>query len=213
MSNSHVLVTAGATRNPIDAMRYISARSSGTTGIRIARRLTAKGLTVHLLGGAETMMLSDQEDAWFRERFYDTRDLMDRMYRILHEHPGIAVIHSAAVGDYEAEPRTDKIRSGQETLTLTLRPTPKILDHIKVWSPESFLVSFKAAGPGTTPEGLRALCEGQRTRTSSDLVLGNVLGSLGDTTAICDVDGFTHYEDRSAALALIVNKVAEAVRR
>ena len=206
-----VLLTAGATRNPIDAMRYISARSTGSTGVWLARALSARGVVVHLLGSAETLMRAGPDDAASREEFGSTRDLMARMDRLLHAFPGVAVVHSAAVGDYEAEPRADKIRSGQETLTLTLRPTPKILDQIKAWSPESFLVSFKAAGPGTTPEGLRALCEGQRQRTSSDMGLGNVLGSIGATTAICDSSGFTPFDDRDAALATIISRVADAV--
>jgi phosphopantothenoylcysteine decarboxylase / phosphopantothenate---cysteine ligase len=211
MSSPQVLLTAGATRNPIDAMRYISARSSGSTGVWIAQALTARGVQVHLLGSAEALMRAGPEHAASWEEFGSTRDLMRRVEDNLKEHPGIAVIHSAAVGDYEAEPRADKIRSGQDSLTLTLRPTPKILDHIKLWSPESYLVSFKAAGPGTTEEGLRALCDGQRQRTASDLVLGNVLGDIGRTTALCDAAGFTPYDDRDAALATIVERVAAAV--
>lgn len=211
MSSPQVILTAGATRNPIDAMRYISARSTGATGVWLARALTARGVRVHLLGSAETLLRAGPDAAASREEFRSTRDLMARLQRLLTEAPGAAVIHSAAVGDYEAEPRADKIPSGQATLTLTLHPTPKILDHIKPWSPESYLVSFKAAGPGTTTEGLRALCEGQRLRTSSDLVLGNVLGALGSTTALCDAAGFTPMDDRDAALATIVSRVAEAV--
>ncbi|MCK6523008.1 phosphopantothenoylcysteine decarboxylase [Myxococcota bacterium] len=211
MSAPQVIITAGATRNPIDAMRYISARSSGTTSLWLARALTARGVAVHLLGSAEALLRAGPGDVASQEEFGSTRDLMARLERLLLAHPGAAVIHAAAVGDYEAEPRADKIRSGQALLTLSLRPTPKILDHIKGWSPESFLVSFKAAGPGTTTEGLQELCEGQRQRTSSDLVLGNVLGALGSTTALCDAAGFTPMDDRDAALATIVHRVAEAV--
>jgi hypothetical protein len=42
-------------------------------------------------------------------------------------------------------------------------------------------------------------------------VLGNVLGSIGATTALCDPSGFTPFDDRDAALATIVNRVADAV--
>ena len=51
-----VLITAGATRNPLDAVRLLTARSSGRTGVGIARDLLARGVKVHLLGSAEACL-------------------------------------------------------------------------------------------------------------------------------------------------------------
>ncbi len=206
-----VIVTAGATRNPIDAMRYISARSAGTTGIGLARDLTARGARVILLGSRETLLHVRPGDVEKQVEYGSTRDLMSKMEEQIRANPGAAVVHSAAVGDYEAVPRTDKIPSNLGELTLTLRPTPKIVDLIKTWSPRSFLVSFKAAGPGTTQEELHTLCENQRIRTKSDLVLGNVLGNINGTTAICDEGGFTPLV-RYDAMQQIVERVVEAIR-
>lgn len=207
-----VIVTAGATRNPIDAMRYISARSAGTTGVGLARDLMARNVRVILLGSRETLLHVRPCDVlWEQVEYGSTRDLMSKMEELIRANPGAAVVHSAAVGDYEAVPRTDKIPSNLEELTLTLRPTPKIVDRIKIWSPESFLVSFKAAGPGTTQEELRTLCENQRIRTKSDMVLGNVLGNINGTTAICDEGGFTPLV-RYNAMQKIVERVVAAIR-
>ena len=33
-----VLITAGATRNPLDAIRYLSAHATGRTGVDLAQR-------------------------------------------------------------------------------------------------------------------------------------------------------------------------------
>jgi phosphopantothenoylcysteine decarboxylase/phosphopantothenate--cysteine ligase len=45
----HVLVTAGGTREPIDAVRYIGNRSSGRMGYALAERAVARGATVTLV--------------------------------------------------------------------------------------------------------------------------------------------------------------------
>ena len=46
-----VTVTAGPTREPIDAVRFLSNRSSGKMGYAIAERAACRGATVHLITG------------------------------------------------------------------------------------------------------------------------------------------------------------------
>jgi phosphopantothenoylcysteine decarboxylase/phosphopantothenate--cysteine ligase len=177
----HVLVTAGATRNPIDAMRYLSARSTGTTGIALADALRAQGHAVHLLGSAEALLRAGHEWASNAEEYGSTRDLMERMRVWVVAHPAGAVIHAAAVGDYErADPDASKIPSGRPELTLTLTPTPKIADHVRPWGLTGPFVTFKAASPETSDDELTAIASRQRERTGSDLVFANVLGRTGE---------------------------------
>ncbi|MFT5683640.1 MAG: phosphopantothenoylcysteine synthetase/decarboxylase, partial [Myxococcota bacterium] len=143
-----ILITAGATRNPLDAIRYLSAFSSGTTGVGLARALSDAG-AVTLLGSAEACLRAGS--GLETEEFISTRDLMARMERWVTAHPTGIVIHAAAVGDYEAaEGDGEKIPSGQSELIIRLRPTPKILDRISDWSADAKIISFKAASPETT---------------------------------------------------------------
>jgi phosphopantothenoylcysteine decarboxylase/phosphopantothenate--cysteine ligase len=51
LSGKHVLVTAGATREPIDPVRFISNHSSGKMGIAIARAAWRRGAKVTLIVG------------------------------------------------------------------------------------------------------------------------------------------------------------------
>ena len=51
LSGKHVLVTAGATREPIDPVRFISNHSSGKMGIAIARAAWRRGAEVTLIAG------------------------------------------------------------------------------------------------------------------------------------------------------------------
>lgn len=199
-----VLLTAGATRNPVDAIRYLSAHATGRTGVDLAARLAARH-RVHLLGSAEACLRAPP--VLSTEEFTSTRDLATRMERWCRAHPDGVLIHSAAVGDYEAAPLAGKIPSGQPTLTLTLTPTFKIVDRVRGWAPGLFLVSFKAADPSTTPEALRAIARAQQARTDSDLVFANVLGRIQTDVLLVDRVGEQVHPDRAGALAELVARV------
>ncbi|MFZ5476272.1 MAG: phosphopantothenoylcysteine decarboxylase [Myxococcota bacterium] len=194
------LVTAGATRNPVDAIRYLSAHATGRTGVEIARGL---GGEVLLLGSAEACL---RAEGLATEEFFGTRDLGARMERWLRAHPRGALVHSAAVGDYElADPRATKIPSGQAEIVLRLVPAPKLVDRVREWAPDCFLASFKAASPETTEPALEAIARAQLVRTRSDVVFANVLGALG-TVLLVDGRG-TERLDRAAAIAALVARV------
>ena len=199
-----VLVTAGATRNPVDAIRYLSAHATGRTGVTVASALAEDGGPVRLLGSAEACLRGASLPAV--EEYTSTRDLMARMRRWLQSHPQGVVVHSAAVGDYEAAAEGAKLPSGQDELVLRLTPTPKILDHLKQWAPDCRVVSFKAASPETTPEALVALAQGQRARSGSDLVFANVIGAL-DRGVWLVGDAPRRFEARPDAVLALVEQV------
>ena len=205
-----ILITAGATRNPLDAIRYLSAFSSGNTGARLAEALQDNDVT--LLGSAEACLRASAKLK--TEEFRSTRDLMARMERWIRANPGGVVIHAAAVGDYEAIPEEDraspaKIPSGRAELTITLRPTPKIIDHIHRWSPDIQLISFKAASPETSDAQLIEIAQAQRARTRSVLVFANIIGRLHEGVLLLSASGLAWHETREEALAALV----EAARR
>jgi phosphopantothenoylcysteine synthetase/decarboxylase len=199
-----LLLTAGATRNPIDAIRYLSAHATGRTGVDLAARL-ATSHDVHLLGSAEACLRAPPTLS--TEEFMGTRDLMARMEAWITAHPRAVVIHSAAVGDYEAEPLATKIASGAPELVLRFRPAPKILDRIRTWAPDVFLVSFKAGAPGLTPEALEAIARAQLERTGSDVVFANVIGAIETTVLLVARGGTVAYPHRSDALTALCERL------
>ena len=201
-----VLITTGATRNPIAAMRHISAFASGRTGVGLATALAADA-TVHLLGHPEA--LARAPGGLSTELFGSTRDLMQRMEAWVQAHPTGIVVHAAAVGDYEvaAGAEASKIPSGQPELVVRLRPTPKILDHIRDWSTELRLVSFKAAAPGTPPAELQALATAQLRRSHSDLVFANVIGRTDQDVLLVDAQGATAHKAREAGLEDLLGRI------
>lgn len=199
-----LLLTAGATRNPVDAIRYLSAHATGRTGVDIAARLGGTH-RVHLLGSAEACLRAPP--GLSTEEFTSTRDLMARMERWITTHPHGVVIHSAAVGDYEAEPVKSKIASGAPELVLRLQPGPKIVDHVRTWAQDVFLVSFKAGAPELTPPELEAIARRQLERTRSDLVFANVIGALETSVLLVGPRETTAYPRRADALTALCERL------
>jgi phosphopantothenoylcysteine synthetase/decarboxylase len=199
-----VLVTAGATRNPVDAIRYLSARSTGATGSALAARLS-RSCDTTLLGSAEALLRAAPGPS--PEEYGSTRDLMARMQAWVQSHPGGLIVHSAAVGDYEADTLAGKIPSGQPELVLRLRPAPKIIDQLKHWDPTLRLVSFKAADPATTEPELEQIARRQLQRTGSELVFANVLGRLGQLVLLVGPAHTDRYTDRGEAIAALGDRL------
>jgi len=206
-----LLLTAGATRNPVDAIRYLSAHATGRTGVELAARLRPS-FDVHLLGSAEACLRARGLDV-ATEEYFGTRDLMGRMERWLRAHPGAALIHSAAVGDYEVPPEAvaaaGKIASGSPEITIRLVPAPKIVDHVRSWCPDLFLVSFKAGRPGLTPEELEAIARAQLRRTGSNVVFANVIGRLADSVLLVEEGQTRAFERREDAVTALVERVTQ----
>jgi phosphopantothenoylcysteine synthetase/decarboxylase len=137
-----VVVTSGATREPIDSVRFISNVSSGKTGAAICEALSARGLRVTQLHGVDSTIAARVAR---RETFTTHASLDATLRRLLNDSTCAAVVHAAAVGDFAvAEARDDKIESGQE-LSVQLRPTHKIIDRIRGYAanPQLVLVGFK----------------------------------------------------------------------
>lgn len=197
-------MTAGATRNPVDAIRYLSANATGSTALALAR-LLREAHPVRILGSAEACLRGGGE--FPTEEFGGTRDLMARMERWLRAHPDGVLIHSAAVGDYEVpDPTAGKIPSGQPEMVIRLVPAPKIVDHVRAWAPGCFLVSFKAGRPGLTPEELEAIARAQLRRTGSDLVWANALGALSTVLLVGEAET-VRFADRDAAARALAARV------
>lgn len=202
-----ILITAGATRNPIDSMRSITAHSSGATGVYIAHKLESEGRQCTLMGS--NIALMQPKCPHEQIEFTSTRDLLDKMKAWTLQHPTGIIIHAAAVGDFEVRNSTDgKIASGS-TLKLELYPTPKIVDAIKSWSLETTLISFKAAAPNTPLEQVEQIALKQLHRTQSDLVFANVLGNLQENVLVISNSKAEWFTQRSDGIDALIHFVLQ----
>lgn len=144
-----VIVTSGATREPIDEVRFISNLSTGRTGAALAEALARLGEDVlHLRSAASAEARGVAE----HESFGSADDLAERLRARLSAGAYQAVIMAAAVADYRPEsPQAGKLSSSPEALTLRLVRTPKIVSQLK-----SFAATRLpgAAGPPADGAGL-----------------------------------------------------------
>ena len=126
LAGKRVLVTAGGTREPLDAVRFIGNRSSGRMGVALAIEALRRGADVTLLAAnlavpapvglevVETATAADLE-----------REALDRASA------ADVVIMAAAVADYRpAEPVAAKRRKDDDLWHVDLEPTPDILATI-----------------------------------------------------------------------------------
>ncbi|WP_457751650.1 bifunctional phosphopantothenoylcysteine decarboxylase/phosphopantothenate--cysteine ligase CoaBC [Thermococcus sp.] len=174
LEGKRVLVTAGATREYIDPIRYITNASSGKMGVAMAEEADFRGAEVTLIRTKESApsFVDNQIEVETVEEMLRTieDELRARKYDI--------VILAAAVSDFRVKEKANvKIKSGKE-LTLHLEPTPKIINRVKKLQPDVFLVGFKAE-TGLREEELIEAARQQIERAESNLVIANTLSAFG----------------------------------
>ncbi len=178
----NVVVTSGATREPIDGVRFISNLSSGRTGAAICETLAARGFRVIQLHGIDSALAPGVAG---REPFSDHASLDASLRRRLADGGCDAVIHAAAVGDFSVtapEPGV-KLESGRERV-LRLRPNPKIIDRIRGYAAGRplTLVGFKLTHDPDAGRQTRAARE-LLARCGADYVVQNDVSTVGDDAA------------------------------
>ncbi len=148
-----ILVTSGATREPIDAVRFLSNVSTGRTGALLADALAHHGHAVTLLHG-EAAVRPATASPVATEAFSSTENLQAQLRRLLGTGNYDAVIHAAAVSDYRpVETCGGKLTSYAPELTLHLVPTPKLLPALKHYAPRPLkVIGFKLTA-GADAEG------------------------------------------------------------
>lgn len=133
-----VLVTAGPTREYLDAVRFLSNASSGKMGFACAQAAARAGHDVTLVTGP--VALPDPA----RVRTIRVTSADDMYRAVMKVYPRTdAAIMTAAVGDYRpAERFSGKLKKSSETLTLKLVRTRDILREMGRKKGKRILVGF-----------------------------------------------------------------------
>lgn len=179
LAGRKVLITAGPTREPIDAVRYISNYSSGKMGYALAEAAAKAGAEVTLVSGPVSLTTANPHI-----RRIDVTTAAEMYAAATEAFPTAdAAILCAAVADYKvAHPAEGKLhREETGALSLTLEPTRDIAAALG-WMkrPTQRLVGFALE----TDHEL-AHAEGKLRRKHLDLI---VLNSLRDAGAGFGVD-------------------------
>ena len=121
LRGTHVLVTAGPTREAIDPVRFLSNGSTGTMGFAVAEAAARRGARVTLVAGPVALATPPGVERVDIET-------ADEMLAAALAVDTDLVVAAAAVSDYApAEPSAQKLKKGDGDLVLHLRRTPDVL--------------------------------------------------------------------------------------
>jgi phosphopantothenoylcysteine decarboxylase/phosphopantothenate--cysteine ligase len=136
-----VLVTAGGTREPIDAVRYVGNRSSGRMGFAVAAEAAAMGAEVTLLAANVSLPRHPQVRYIDVETAQQLRDACTEHFSATD-----VLVMAAAVADFRpvgaAEGKLKK--DGRARLEIALEPTVDILSELAAQRGEQIVVGFAA---------------------------------------------------------------------
>jgi len=173
----HFLITAGPTLEYIDPVRIVTSKSSGRMGIEIAKAAYERGAHVTLVYGhgsappPEKMKVIDVET---------TQEMYDAVTSELSKQKFDAVVAAAAVADWMPKTqRKEKVPTAKsKTLSVTFKPTLKIVDAIKEIQESVYLVLFKAEHDVSNDE-LIAKAYSRLVKAKADLIVANDVGREG----------------------------------
>ena len=141
LSGERILLTAGATREEIDPVRFISNRSSGRMGFALAQVAKQRGAAVTIVGGITTVAPPAGVELLQVTSAEEMRAAVQSRIR-----QASIFIAAAAVADYRAtEPARNKIKKSADRLVLTLERTPDILGEVAQARHQGLLVIGFAA--------------------------------------------------------------------
>lgn len=148
--NKDILISVGSTIEYIDPIRIISNTSSGKMGFSLVRIAKSFKSNVTVIKGFTSTNNNEvntfKNDNNFKLIEVKTSDQMyDAIVKELHSKTYDIVILAAAVSDFKpALFSENKISSSNNELSITLIPTIKIINQIKIVDNNVFLVGFKA---------------------------------------------------------------------
>ena len=166
LEGKNVLITAGATREAIDPVRFISNHSSGKMGIALARAAWRRGATVTLIAGHVDVPLPTEMPV-------TKTSTVEEMARSVAEKLPAAdvLIMAAAPADFRpAAAASGKIKKRERAPKLELEPTEDILEStISKRKKKSMIVGFALE----TSDGIRNAKEKLKSKALDLVVLNN----------------------------------------
>ena len=159
-----VLVTAGATREYIDPVRFITNGSSGKMGYAVAEAAAQRGAEVQLVSGTATV----SPPVGIKTQHVETTlEMYDAVLEAFNETD--VVIMAGAPADYRPHEFTPhKIKKTAETLTLPLERNPDIAQVLGEQKTHQTVVCFAAETDDLLENARKKL-----RRKNCDLIVAN----------------------------------------
>lgn len=169
-----ILITSGPTRAPLDDVRYLTNHSTGTFGTHLADEALKTGAQVTFVYGVGSKMPPPQPNLNLIP-IITHEDVSKTLQQQLMKQNFDLIIHAMAVLDFQPEEiAKGKTKTKDGTWHLQLVPTPKIINQIKKWSPQSVLIGFKLES-GVDQQTLLTSARQLLKDSRADYVLANQL--------------------------------------
>ena len=179
-----ILVTAGATREYLDPVRFITNGSSGKMGYALAEAGARRGATVHLISGHATVPPPQGIEICHVNTTQEMHEAVLQKF----EETDIVVMAAAPVDFRPAEFTPHKIKKNSDTLTLSLEKTPDTAKTLGESKSHQLTVCFAAETNDVLENAKEKLI-----RKNCDLIVANDLlaegaGFAGDTNIVTLID-------------------------
>lgn len=209
LSDTHVLVTAGPTFEPIDPVRGLTNRSSGKMGYAIARAAIEAGARVTLISGPTAI---EPPRTAHVVRVETARQMLDAVNRQVDD-VDIFIAVAAVADYYVANSSSQKIKKEGGVPTLELALNPDIVEAVANLPNPPFCVGFAAES-----EKLEEHAEAKRRRKKLPLLAANLVQSAidaDDNELVLFDDEGSHRLARSSKLEqarMLIRHVARLYR-
>lgn len=135
-----ILITAGPTQEKIDAVRFISNKSSGKMGYSLAREALWRGGEVILISGPTFLQPPNKAQVIKVNSALEMREQVIKNYKAAD-----IVIMCAAVADYRpSKTYKTKIKKEDEKINIELIRNPDILEELGRKKGDKLLIGFAA---------------------------------------------------------------------
>lgn len=199
-----ILITSGGTKVPIDPVRSISNMSTGRFGAAIAKEALCAHCEVIYLTSIEglspftykvdTLAIKNIDDEinklkkleefknkyhsnYHEYRYKTFNDYAKQLKNLIEKYKPDVVVLAAAVSDYLVSHYSNKKIKSNEELTIPLGKAPKIINQIKNWLPQVFLVGFKLLIDATDEELVATSLQAMQ-KNNADIIIANNLVSI-----------------------------------
>ncbi len=170
LAGKHVVVSAGGTREAIDAVRFIGNRSTGKQGYALARAAVLRGASVTLVSSVD---LPTPSGVTLRT-VATAAEMLDAVVAAADD--ADIVVMAAAVGDFRpAAPAAGKLKKADGVPVFELERTVDILASLGAVKPASQILVGFAAETSDLEEHAR----GKLERKGADLIVANDVSEPG----------------------------------
>ena len=171
LKGKKILITAGATIEDIDPVRYITNKSSGKMGYAIAKTAAQMGAEVTLISGSTHL-----EVPYNLSNYVCVRSAQD-MYEEVQKYwkTSDVVIKAAAVADYTPREKFDnKMKKHDGDLSIPLKRTIDILKSMGEEKTSQILVGFAAE-----TQNLEEYAKNKIIKKNLDMIVANDVSMAG----------------------------------